>query len=444
MPFAQFHYPFENIEKFEANFPGDFIAEYVGQVRAWFYCLHAVSTGLFNKNAFNNVIVTGTIAGNDGRKMSKSYGNFTDPNELMDKYSADALRFLLLSSPLLNGEDFTLQDKEVSDISRKLNMIWNMYNFFTLYADVDGWEWDGSMADPTPNLVNPLDLWIVTRVHQLNKKIDERMQAYDISNATKPIIEFLDDASNWYVRRSRKRFWKSQNDPDKEQAYRSLHYVLVQLSMVMAPFTPFIAEELYQKLTGGESVHLLDWPEVGHINELAISTMSDIRLGIEQGLSQRAAAKIKVRQPLSEATVYITHSLPEHESDQYKQIISEELNVKKVHLEQIEESQLSQAGYQTKVDLEITPKLKKEGVMRELVRAIQNARKQANLEVDDRIELKVSSDSAAVNEALKTFAETIKQETLAINLNQSEPKGFETTIKVDDEDVIIELARISH
>ena len=219
MPFAQFHYPFENTDKFEQNFPGDFIAEYVGQVRAWFYYLHAVSVGLFNKNAFSNVIVTGTLAGNDGRKMSKSFGNFTDPNELMDKYGADALRFLLLSSPVLNGEDFALQDKDVADVARKLNMVWNMYDFFTLYADVDGWDSGldkGELpADPTADLTSPLDSWIVSRVHQLTAEVDGHMQRYDLPNALKPILPFLDDASNWYVRRSRKRFWKSDNDADK-------------------------------------------------------------------------------------------------------------------------------------------------------------------------------------------------------------------------------------
>src|SRR5665213_2146790 len=224
MPFAQFHYPFENIDKFEQNFPGDFIAEYVAQVRAWFYYMHALSVGLFDTKAFNNVVVTGTLAGNDGRKMSKSFGNYTDPNELMDKYSADALRFFLLSSPVLNGEDAVLQDKDVADTSRKLSMVWNMYDFFTLYADVDGWEWDGSLADPTPDLTNPLDHWIVSRVHQLGSEVDAHMQRYDLPNALKPILPFIDDASNWYVRRSRKRFWKSDNDGDKAAAYRTLHY----------------------------------------------------------------------------------------------------------------------------------------------------------------------------------------------------------------------------
>jgi isoleucyl-tRNA synthetase len=185
MPFAQLHYPFENRKKFEENYPADFIVEYVGQVRAWFYYVHAVNTelaalGAFGKdsdrpekNAFKNVITTGVIAGNDGRKMSKSLGNFTDPNVLMDKFSADSLRFLLLSSPLLNGEDFALHDKDVGDVARKLSMVWNMYDFFTMYAEVDGWEFDPKKPftlNPD-NLTNPLDKWIVSRLHQLNEEV---------------------------------------------------------------------------------------------------------------------------------------------------------------------------------------------------------------------------------------------------------------------------------
>jgi len=248
MPFAQFHYPFENIEKFEANFPGDFIVEYVGQVRAWFYYVHAVNIGLFGHNAFKNVIVTGNIGGNDGRKMSKSYGNFTDPNELMDKFSADSLRFLLLSSPLLSGEDFYMQDKEVGDVARKLTMIWNMYDFFTMYAEVDNWEFYGDLSDPSESLTNPLDQWVISRVHQLTAEIEEHMDGYNIPSAMKSILPFIEDASNWYVRRSRRRFWKSGDDDDKNNAYRTLHYVLVQLAQILAPFTPFLSEELYQKL----------------------------------------------------------------------------------------------------------------------------------------------------------------------------------------------------
>ena len=166
MPFAQFHYPFENKQKFEESFPGDFVSEYVGQVRGWFYYLHAISIGLFEKIAFKNVIVTGTLLGQDGRKLSKSLNNFTDPNIVINQYSADALRFLLLSSPVLSGEDYSLLDKDIADISRKLSMIWNMFDFFTLYASVDSWEWLGSLDDPLESLVNPLDRWIVSRSHQ--------------------------------------------------------------------------------------------------------------------------------------------------------------------------------------------------------------------------------------------------------------------------------------
>jgi isoleucyl-tRNA synthetase len=326
MPFAQFHYPFENKEKFEANFPGDFIVEYIGQVRAWFYYMHAMAVALFGENSFKNVIVTGNVAGNDGRKMSKSYGNYTDPNELMDKFSADSLRFLLLSSPLLNGEDFALQDKEVGDVARKLGMIWNMYDFFTMYAEVDGWEYDGKLEDPSADCTNPLDIWIVSRLHQLVAEVETHMDGYDIPNALEPILPFLDDASNWYVRRSRRRFWKSEDDGDKQMAYQTLHYVLVRLAYLLAPFTPFLAEELYYNLTGDEeSIHLKDWLPAGHVNKLVMDDMETVREYINQGLSLRAKAGLKVRQPLASVTV---PSVGEHV--EFGPILRDELNVKEV------------------------------------------------------------------------------------------------------------------
>jgi len=325
MPFAQLHYPFENRQTFEQNYPADFIVEYVGQVRAWFYYVHAVNAALAeigafgeagaqHKNAYSNVITTGVVAGNDGRKMSKSLGNFTDPNELMDKFSADSLRFLLLSSPLLNGEDFALHDKDVGDVARKLAMIWNMYDFFTMYAEVDGWEFDGKLVDPLSGqpvsggegfafpakrgqdvqqmaaerpeatdaaaapVTNPLDIWIISRLHELVAEVEKQMDAYNIPDALSPILPFLDDASNWYVRRSRRRFWKSEDDGDKSDAYRTLHYVLVRLSYLLAPFTPFLAEELYHNLTGdSESIHLKDWLPAGEVNEQVLADMAPPR-----------------------------------------------------------------------------------------------------------------------------------------------------------------------
>jgi isoleucyl-tRNA synthetase len=425
MPFAQFHYPFENVEKFEKNFPGDFIVEYVGQVRAWFYYVHAVSVGLFGHNAYKNVIVTGTIAGNDGRKMSKSYGNFTDPNELMDQYSADSLRFLLLSSPLLNGEDFSLQNKEVGDVARKLGMIWNMYDFFTMYAEVDKWEYNGELADPTEHLDNPLDQWIVSRVHQLINEVEKNMDVYDIPNAMKPILPFIEDASNWYVRRSRRRFWKAGDNDDKNNAYQTLHYVLVHLSMVLAPFTPFLAEELYQKLTGGESVHLLNWPQVGHINELVVNEMETVRDYVNQGLSIRAKEHQKVRQPLASVIVPSLGKFVDFED-----ILCEELNVKKVKL-----------GDEFALDLVITPDLKSEGIAREVIRHIQNARKNAGLNIEDRIELSLITGNDELKKAISSHNKIITDETLTTKFSDSGTKNYSVDVKIDNAQLTISLQK---
>lgn len=425
MPFAQFHYPFENVEKFESNFPGDFIVEYVGQVRAWFYYVHAVNVGLFGHNAFKNVIVTGNVAGNDGRKMSKSYGNFTDPNELMDKFSADSLRFLLLSSPLLSGEDFALQDKEVGDVARKLSMIWNMYDFFTMYAEVDKWEYNGKLVDPTEGLTNPLDQWIVSRLHQLISELEKNMDAYDIPNAMKPILPFIEDASNWYVRRSRRRFWKSGDDTDKDNAYKTLHYVLVKLSMIMAPFTPFLAEELYIKLTGEESVHLVDWPVAGHVNELVVSEMETVRDYVQQGLSIRAKERLKVRQPLSSVTVQNLGT-----SVDYVDILTEELNVKSVKV-----------GKEFGLDLMVTPELKSEGMAREVIRHIQAARKDAGLNIDDRIELVLATDDDELKQAIQDNKKVIVDETLTLELSDSGSKSYAVDARIDESKMTISLQK---
>lgn len=441
MPFAQFHYPFENKQKFEDSYPGDFIVEYVGQVRAWFYYLHAVNIGLFGKPAFKNVNVTGSLAGNDGRKMSKSFGNFTDPNELMDRYSADSLRFLLMSSTLMNGEDFSLQDKDVADVARKLAMIWNMYDFFTLYADVDGWESPdvtGPLADPLGELTNPLDQWIVSRMHQLTAHVNDRMEAYDIPDALKPVLPFVDDASNWFVRRSRKRFWKSDNDTDKADAYRTLHYVLVQLSVVLAPFTPFLSEELFRKLTGGESVHLLDWPTTGAVNQQLVVEMHQVRDLINTGLSLRAENGLKVRQPLSSATVTSAAAV----SDQafFSLILTEELNLKAVNFT----SDSSAKVATIELDTELTPELRQEGLMREVIRHVQQARKQANLEVDDRIELYLVSSDKQLTAliASQQLMAIVAQETLATVVGTQPDDGFNATVIVEGSELVVAMTKL--
>ena len=424
MPFAQLHYPFENKEKFEANYPADFIVEYIGQVRAWFYYVHAVNTALFGDKAYKNVITTGTLAGNDGRKMSKSLGNYTDPNVLMDQYSADALRFVMLSSPVLAGEDFALIDKDVSDAARKLTMVWNVYDFFTMYAEVDGWEFKGDKLVAPKELKNPLDAWIVARLYQLRNEVTDGMEKYNLPLATGGILPFIDDLSNWFVRRSRRRFWKSESGEDKAEAYETLHYVLSYLALIMAPFTPFLAEELWQNMMGGESVHLQDWPAAGEIDEDAIAKMADCRKIITDGLAIRMDrndefGQIKVRQPLASLT-YGGEKLDEF----YEQIIAEEVNVKKV-----------EHGKELALDKKLTDELREEGFVRELIRFVQSARKKAELNVDDRIKLSVSCD---VPEA---YVETLKNEVLATELTKDGNYSYDEIVKVEGENATISIEK---
>ena len=498
MPFAQLHYPFENQAKFEQNYPADFIVEYIGQVRAWFYYVHTVNAALAeigafgeagaqHKNAYSNVITTGVVAGNDGRKMSKSLGNFTDPNELMDKFSADSLRFLLLSSPLLNGEDFALHDKDVGDVARKLAMIWNMYDFFTMYAEVDEFTfpYDTASSDAflvhritntahsdTPEslsrtgtensfqisvditkLTNPLDIWIISRLHELVAEVERHMDTYNIPDALSLILPFLDDASNWYVRRSRRRFWRSskgaagaEDDGDKNDAYRTLHYVLVRLSYILAPFTPFLAEELYHNLTGDdESIHLKDWLPAGAVNEQVLADMARTRELINNGLSLRMKqdehqVSIKVRQPL-QCAAYAGAKLTEY----YEQIMAEELNVKEIHwIENLDEHL---ADYEVtegvikpenwiEISKQLTPELKREGLMREVIRHVQSVRKKAGLQVDDRIILRLATNDQQLRQAIDEHAEVITAETLA---TFGEVDDNQSTAVVEGAELVITL-----
>ncbi|MBQ6593885.1 isoleucine--tRNA ligase [Candidatus Saccharibacteria bacterium] len=440
MPFAQLHYPFENKEKFEQNYPADFIVEYVGQVRAWFYYVHAVNTtlaeiGAFGdkakqgaKNAYKNVITTGTLAGNDGRKMSKSLGNYTDPNILMDQYSADALRFLLLSSPVLSGEDFALLDKDVSDVHRKLSMLWNVYDFFTTYAEIDGWDSEDSWKPESKNLdalKNPLDSWIISRLHQTNATIIEGMEEYNLPKALSGVLPFIDDLSNWFVRRSRRRFSKNDDSADKAEAFWTLYTVLVKTAQILAPFTPFLSEELYQKMTGsGSSVHLLDYPRSIDTNREVIDYMARTRQIITDALALRmqksdTEAQIKVRQPLSLLT-YDGDKL----DDFYEQIIADEVNVKKV-----------ENGTALTLDKTITPELAAEGFARDLIRAIQSARKNAKLNMDDHIKLSLSSDLPA------GYEDFIIAEVLADSFEQNANYSHDEIAKIGGQNITISLEK---
>lgn len=411
MPFAQHHYPFENREVLENNFPADFIVEYVGQVRTWFYYLHALGIALFGKPAFSNVIVTGTILGDDGRKLSKSLGNYVDPLQRIEQHSADAYRLVLISSPVLAAEDFSLTDKDMADKQRKLDTLRNTLEFFLLYAAADDWRADPlKHAAPPPQVDNVFDKWLLVRLSELSTKLTQNFEEYNLPGVGQPLMEFIDDLSNWYVRRNRKRFWKAEDSADKQAAYHVLYFTLCQLAHLIAPVCPFLAEEMYACLGGSkQSVHLADWPQIEFADEALIEAMHRTRRCITAGLARRAEQGIKVRQPLAGLTV--TEVAPATELDaNFKEIILEELNVKSLEFK---------TGSQAEVvlDTEIGPELRQEGLVREVVRRVQILRKTAGLEVENRISLSLAFRDDFLLEACRRFEDYIKSETLALALH---------------------------
>jgi len=414
MSFAQFHYPFENIEKFERSFPTNFISEYIGQTRAWFYVMHVMAVGVFGKEAYKNVLTTGVIAGEDGRKMSKSLGNYTDPGIVLDKYSADALRFYLLSSPLLNAQNLNFSEEAVGDIQRRfLGTLWNSYSFFVLYANVDHWKPQSVTLEEIFEKGNVLDRWLVSELNQLIKEVNDGFETYSVIKSAKKMEKFVDNLSNWYIRRSRRRFWKSESDDDKSLAYQTLWTVLIEFSKVLAPFCPFVADEIFKNLTNKKSVHLESFPEVDESlldNKIGLE-MEKIRGIIELGLSIRAENGIKVRQPLT-ALVIDGKKI----SSELEKLLIEEVNVKKLLYQFSGDNTLIWKeidSIKIGLNIEIDEVLKAEGDMRDLVRQLQQARKEADFKIEDRIELFHEK-----NFLFDKFASEIKTEVLINSLQQ--------------------------
>ncbi|MDO8240378.1 MAG: isoleucine--tRNA ligase [Candidatus Moranbacteria bacterium] len=417
MPYAQMHYPFENKEKFEANFPAEFIAEGQDQTRAWFYYLHVLGTALKDKPAFKNVIVNGIVLAEDGKKMAKKLQNYPDPSLMFEKYGADSIRMYLMSSPVVAAENLNFKEADVADFMRgTFRMLWNSYSFFVLYADIDKWKPSDQIPNPKSRITNLLDKWILSELNMLIRDYNKHMEAYELNYASRLFPKFIDNLSNWYIRRSRKRFWKSEDDGDKAEAYQTLHFVLVELAKLMAPFAPFMAEEIFKNLTGKESVHLEDMPMADEsvINVDMNGDMEYLRNTISSGLRARAEAKIKVRQPLQDVVIIAKESFPE----EMKQIICDELNVKKVLVVNDFNNLASEyvvgeeSGLRIALNIIITEELKLEGQAREIIRSIQEMRKEAGFEVDNRI--KVGYDG--LNNVFEKFSSLIQREVLAVDI----------------------------
>jgi isoleucyl-tRNA synthetase len=343
MPYAQSHYPFENKEHFESHFPADFIAEGLDQTRGWFYTLTVLSSGLLDRAAFRNVVVNGLVLAEDGRKMSKRLKNYPDPTTLLDTYGADALRLYLINSPVVRAEDLCFGEDGVKQSLRHLLLPWwNAYSFLVTYARIDGWDPEtavgekGRGAADSPNL---LDRWIYSSLEKLKEDVVEAMDGYDLQRAVRPFVHFIEDLTNWYIRRSRRRFWKSSDDQDKQQAYRTLYGVLLDLCKVAAPFVPFISEAIYRNLRTGDmpdSVHLCDFPvSTGAGRDLDLeSQMESVIAVVGMGRTLRTEYNLKVRQPLMGVHVVCRDARTLAQVEVLKDLVADELNVRNVWFSQ--------------------------------------------------------------------------------------------------------------
>ena len=333
MPYAQQHYPFENKAHFEANFPAHFIAEGLDQTRGWFYTLMVLSTALFKKPAFRNVVVNGLVLAEDGLKMSKRLKNYPDPLHVVHEYGADALRLYMINSPVVKAESLRFSEEGVKHALRHLLIpLWNSYSFFVTYANIDKWEPGKSKPGQSANL---LDRWIESSLANLCQEVTAAMDNYDLQRAVRPFVAFIEDLTNWYIRRSRRRFWKSEDDGDKQQAYATLYHALIELCKIAAPFTPFIAEEIYRNLRTDdmpESVHLCDFPTAaGAKRDIALEMQMRIVMDVvSMGRQLRKDRDVKVRQPLRRLDVVSRDSGLLNQVGELKEIIAEELNVREV------------------------------------------------------------------------------------------------------------------
>ena len=495
MPYAQNHYPFENREHFEANFPADFISEGLDQTRGWFYTLTVLAAALFDKPAFTHCIVNGLVLAEDGKKMSKSARNFPDPMEVMNEFGADALRLFLMHSACVKAEDLRYSDTGVKEVLKNVIIpLWNSYSFFVTYANIDKVR----PVQAPENPENPIDRWILSETQGLVQQVSEQLDLYDLQKGINPIVEFIDLLNNWYIRRSRRRFWRpeSKNDVDKRQAYETLYSVLITLVQVAAPFIPFITEEIYGNLKAKglpESVHLTDFPvyDPGRRDVELEQKMKLTRQAVSMGRALRTLHNLKIRQPLKALHLVTKDQQEKRILIEMEDLIKDELNVRSVVFRENEEELvvytakpnyrvlgkrlgkdmkaaaarieglsmreiqsllegatlsmeigrgdtalrvfdlteegviiartekenlkvLNEGSLTVALDPELSDELIQEGMARDLVRGIQNLRKEMDLEVTDRIELFLFG-SQRVKEAVEANEGSLKYDTLAVS-----------------------------
>ena len=508
MPFAQVHYPFENKEWFEEHYPADFIVEYINQTRGWFYTLHVLAGALFDKPSFQNVICHGILLAEDGQKLSKKLRNYTEPNEIFEKQGADALRWYFMNSNIVRGGDARISDKGIDDVTRQVMLpVWNAYSFFTLYANIDSYT-----AELRTDSTDELDRYILAKLRSVIEATTERMDAYDLGGATEQISSFLDALNNWYIRRSRGRFWSpvkldgsaegnaaersDQDDTagisagsaeDKRAAFDTLYTVLVTFTKLAAPFLPMVTEEIYTSLTGEESVHLADWPDAEDfpLDPALVDNMDQVRTVVSAALRLREDNGLRVRLPLSSLTLAgasvanvgsLTHLIADEvnvkavefsdDLDAYAQftlqpngavlgprlggdvqkvfgaakqgqwtqgddgsieiaghtLTPEEFSLNVVPAEGVTATALPSNDAVVVLDTELTPALEAEGLARDIVRAIQEARKTEDLVVTDRINLTLdlTPEGAAAVQGLETY---VAEQTLSTVIGYGAVEG---------------------
>ena len=505
MPFAQVHYPFENKEWFDDHFPADFIVEYINQTRGWFYTLHVLATALFDRPAFQNVICHGILLAEDGAKLSKKLRNYTEPNEIFVKQGSDALRWYLMSANIVRGGDSRISDNGIDDVVRHVLLpIWNAYSFFTLYANVDGYE--AKFRTESEHL---LDRYLLAKTRQLVESVDSKMEDYDLPGATESIQAFIDALNNWYIRRSRDRFWEKrtkENENQKKDAYDTLYTVLKIFSQVSAPFLPMIMEEIHTGLTGEQSVHLTDWPdsEILPEDKPLVENMDRIRDAASTALRLREDEGIRVRLPLSSMVIagpgssslsnflelltdevnvkeikliedldkYATYSLQPNGSllgprlgkevqsvfaaaksgdwelneDGTAKVADVLLNAEEFELglqphEGITAATLNSGDAIIILDTEITEDLAKEGIARDVIRQVQQARRDAELVVTDRIQIWLDGGETIL-EGVKTFEEYVASQILATEIiygRAENPDVSTTQVEIENSDLTFSI-----